>query len=363
MQDVIIVGSGLIGLLTARELVSAGVRVSILERAELAGESSWAGGGILSPLYPWRYPEQVNLFAAWSQQRYPQICEELLASTGIDPQYSQNGLLMLDTGDATKAWQWADRFAANLQLVDEQHIQSLEPGLRQPPESGFWLPDVAQIRNPRIVQSLIRYLQQQGVQFRPNCPVTDFIQDKSCVQGVVCENERLFADRVVVASGAWSSRLLASSGFCVPEIEPVRGQMLLFKGAPGLVKRIILSDGHYVIPRRDGHILVGSTMEYVGFDKVTTTDALEELQHVAIDLFPQIKSLKIVQHWSGLRPGSLEGIPFVGAIPDVTGLFINAGHFRNGVVMGPATAHLLADILLERSQNILSTYSLSKFIN
>ena len=132
-------------------------------------------------------------------------------------------------------------------------------------------------------------------------------------------------------------------------VEPVRGQMLLFKGEPGTISRIVLTQGKYVIPRRDGRVLVGSTVEHVGFNKATTSSARDELHEVAVKTFPCIASMNLEHHWSGLRPGSADELPFIGAYPEIDGLFINTGHYRNGVVMGLASTELLANLVLNES--------------
>jgi glycine oxidase len=155
------------------------------------------------------------------------------------------------------------------------------------------------------------------------------------------------ADRYIVASGAWSGELLEPTGLRLP-IEPVRGQMLLFKGPPGLLSPITLHQGRYAIPRRDGHVLFGSTLEYSGFVKQTTDEARQDLMQAALALIPALADLPVVKHWAGLRPGSPDGTPVIGKHPDLDNLFINAGHFRNGVILGLASVHLLTDLLLQR---------------
>ncbi len=165
------------------------------------------------------------------------------------------------------------------------------------------------------------------------------------MSGVACGRERFPADHVVVAGGAWTARILGALGEPVP-VEPVRGQMLLFRARPGLLKHILLYEGRYAIPRRDGRILMGSTMERVGFDKSTTRQALDELRKAAYSLLPALRESELERHWAGLRPGSPEGVPVIGVHPQVAGLYINSGHFRNGVVTGPASARLLTQIIL-----------------
>jgi glycine oxidase len=178
--------------------------------------------------------------------------------------------------------------------------------------------------------------------------VREVIVRNQRIVAVETGTERLEAGHVIVACGAWTSDLLGplSQG---ANVFPVKGQMLLLAGEPGMVRNIVMKDGCYVIPRRDGKLLVGSTLEFAGFDKATTQEARTLLLESAYELLPQLHDVALARHWAGLRPGSHEGIPAICRHPEVSGLFINAGHFRNGVVMGPAAARLTADLALERS--------------
>jgi len=168
------------------------------------------------------------------------------------------------------------------------------------------------------------------------------------IQGVDTTGGTFEADTVVLAGGAWSAELLEPLGQHL-EVMPVRGQMLLFRGQPGLVRHIVMAGSHYLIPRRDGRILAGSTVERVGFEKSTTPAARAELQQAALELIPALADCAIEQQWAGLRPGSPAGIPFIGPHPAIRDLYVNAGHFRNGLVLGPASACLLADLMLRRT--------------
>ncbi len=345
--DCLVIGGGLIGMLTARELAQGGGRVALLERGETGREASWAGGGILSPLYPWRYPESVTRLATWGQVRYEALAKALAEESGVDPQWTPNGLLMLDVEDGAAACAWAERFGADLMQIDAVDLHGLEPRLGPQAQSGWWMPAVAQIRNPRLVRALRGSLEALGVTLMAQCEVNGFLYDGDRVTGVETRVSREYAEAVIVAAGAWSARLLAETGLSL-QVEPVRGQMLLFRGPAGRVARIVLSQDRYVIPRRDGRVLVGSTTERVGFDKAITAAARTGLRQAALRLIPALADYPIEHHWAGLRPGSPDGVPGIGPHPGLRGLYLNTGHYRNGVVLGPASARLTADWVLGR---------------
>lgn len=346
-RDCLVVGGGLIGMLTARELALAGLRVTVVERGGTGQESSWAGGGILSPLYPWRYPDAVTWLASWGQARYRELCDALRAESGVDPEWTPSGMLVLAPGDGDAAGAWAARHGVALHEEAGADARRREPALGALPERAIWMPDVAQVRNPRLVQALRGSLDHLGVEVLENCAVTGLVLQGGQIQGVATGRGRLAAGTVVVAGGAWSAGLLADAVSL--DVVPVRGQMLLFRTAPGTLRRILLREGHYVIPRRDGLVLAGSTLEYVGYDKSVTGDARAELWDAAVRLVPALADCPVERHWAGLRPGSPAGVPFIGKAHKFSGLYFNAGHFRNGVVLGPASARLVADLILERA--------------
>ncbi len=345
--DCLIVGGGLIGMMTARELAQAGMRVAVLERGETGREASWAGGGILSPLYPWRYPEPVTDLAIWGQARYEALTGALREESGVDPEWTRSGLLMLDCDDTAAARAWADEYGYDMALVEAEALSGIEPRLAPQTRPGLWMPAVAQVRNPRLVRALRGSLDALGVSVLTGTEVTGLSQSGDRITGVQTTAGELQAGKVVIASGAWSADLLNGTGLALPVV-PVRGQMLLFRAPVEMVRRIVLSRDRYVIPRRDGHVLLGSTLERTGFDKSTTEAARQELQEEALRLIPALADCPIERHWAGLRPGSPEGIPYIGPHPRLRGLYLNTGHFRNGVVLGAASARLAADWILER---------------
>ena len=348
-MDCLVIGGGLVGMMTARELAAGGLRVRLLERGECGRESSWAGGGILSPLSPWDMPEAVSLLAAWSQRRYPALAAGLADETGIDAEWTQSGLLSLDpdAGTAARAAAWAREHGARLETLDAAGVARLEP-LCRPAAQALWLPEVAQIRNPRLLRALKRSLEIAGVALDEHTGVSELLSRAGRIAGVRTEDgEIIEADCVIVAGGAWSGILLEPLGIRT-DIRPVKGQMLMYRAEPGLVRCILQDHGRYAVPRRDGHVLFGSTLEESGFDRSVSDGARAELTAAAASLVPALAACPLVRHWAGLRPGSTDGVPSIGPVPGVAGLYVNAGHFRNGVLLAPASARLLADIVLGR---------------
>lgn len=347
-QRVVIVGGGVIGLLTAFNLAADVEQVILLDRAGLGQESSWAGGGIVSPLYPWRYSSAVTALAHWSQDFYPQLAERLLADTGVDPQVHTTGLYWLDLEDEAQALAWAEREGRPLSSVHISTVEAAVPVLGSGYSHAIYMADVANVRNPRLVKSLKAALQAlPNVTIHEQSEVLGFIREGEVIAGVHTAQGEIRGDEVVLSAGAWSGELLTSLGLELP-VEPVKGQMILYKCASDFLSCMVLAKGRYAIPRRDGHILVGSTLEHEGFDKTPTSQALQSLKASAVELIPALADAEVVAHWAGLRPGSPEGIPYIGRVAGFDGLWLNCGHYRNGLVLAPASCQLFADLLLGR---------------
>ncbi|MEW6422761.1 MAG: FAD-dependent oxidoreductase, partial [Deinococcota bacterium] len=287
MSDFVIVGAGAIGMLTALALRQRGYAVTLIDRQQAGRESSWAGGGILSPLYPWRYADPVTALAQRSQQLYPALVAELLDETGIDPEHIGSGLLMLDGGQEDAPLAWAGHVGARLQRVGGEAVHAIQPGLSGINGPAWWMPDVTQVRNPRLARALRTAVIAHGVRLIEGTPVERLGVTEGRVAGVSAGGRVIAADAVILAAGAWSRLLypdLRDNPPAAPEIQPVRGQMLVLQAPASGIERIVMRDGKYLIPRRDGRIVVGSTVEMVGFEKHTTEEAFRELHAFAVQL-------------------------------------------------------------------------------
>ncbi|WP_263258759.1 glycine oxidase ThiO [Pseudomonas oryzihabitans] len=347
--DVAVVGAGALGLMSAYCLSLSGRRVVVVERGEPGREASWAGGGIVSPLYPWRYQPAVTALAHWSQDFYPVLGERLRQETGVDPEVEVTGLYWLDLEDEAEALDWARRNVRPLAAVSVEEVRQRVPVLGRGYERAVFMAGVANVRNPRLVRALREaLLRMPNVTLVSESPVTGFLRQGERVVGVQTAREAIHAESVVVCAGAWSGELLQSLGVAVP-VRPVKGQMLLYRQPVGFLTSMVLAKGRYAIPRRDGHILIGSTLEHAEFDKTPTAEALASLQASAAELLPALAGQAPVGHWAGLRPGSPDGVPFIGSVPELPGLWLNCGHYRNGLVLAPASCQLLTDLLTERT--------------
>ncbi|MDN5940160.1 MAG: FAD-binding oxidoreductase, partial [Salinisphaera sp.] len=244
-------GGGLLGLCTAWYLRRRGLSVTVFDAGRAGGAASWAGGGILWPIYPWRYPLQVQNLALAGAARYPALCKALYAAPGIDCELRRCGALVLDEGEREAALAWAATRGWDAVVQDAAVLTAIAPGLRA--RQAVALPQVTQLRNPRLCRALVQALRRDGVAVREHCAVHGLRLSAGRIQELDTEQGPALARRVVIAAGAWSDQL-APAGV-VPRVRPVRGQMLLLRGRPGLLPGIVIRAGRYLIPRADGRIL------------------------------------------------------------------------------------------------------------
>lgn len=346
--DILVIGAGISGLASALALAEAGLSVRLIDSGPGGQESSWAGAGILSALPPWGYRPEVTDLIDYSLALWPDWLADVRQHSPVDPEYQRCGMWILDPADPVAAHAWC-----------AAHPEEGQPKKGQPEahaqatSAAFWLPRVAQIRNPRLITALRDRAQAAGIDLMAHNGLVDWIMDPdgTRIAAVQTAQGRLTAGRYVVAAGAWSQTLLGKLAMGV-EVRPIRGQIALLATPPGTLPHIVLAGAHYLVPRQDGLVLAGSTLEDCGFDKGTTAEAKAELLAFARQIAPALKDAPCIHHWAGLRPGSADNIPTIGRHPELANLYLNAGHFRYGVTMAPGAARLLADCVLERAPTI-----------
>lgn len=353
-NSLLIIGGGIIGLLTAREAALSGMQVTVLERGSIGAGASWAGGGILAPLYPWQTHPALQPLIRWSQRQYPLLAEALVAETGIDPEWTASGLLILDQDEIELAAAWSKQTTMELQVLPIETAQQLEAHIAFPNKVLYW-PWVAQVRNPRLLKALKAALLKMGVTIHEGIEAQGISECAGRVKGVDSRQGFFPSSHIVIAAGAWSSKLLTSLPPHIPPIVPIRGQILLCQAKPNLLKHIVLQEDTYLVPRRDGAILIGSTVEQTGFDLSTTTTARSMLWERATTIMPALAHYNIIRQWAGLRPQAPNGVPYICAHPGVEGLYLNAGHYRIGLTLAPASAKFLVDSILGRESSFSGT--------
>jgi len=347
-RDVLIIGGGVIGLTTAYFLARDGMQVSVVDTGNLGREASWAGAGIISPGNSDRATGAMNLLRAHSCRLFPILSEELRQSTGQENGYRACGGVELASGidDATVA-EW-DAEGIEYRNLPARELKRLESAFAHVHEDGYFLPTMAQVRNPWHLRALIAACQNLGVELLPNTPIRQLeCRHLRRIEGARSNSATLRADRFLVAAGPWTDSLLKPLGWR-PGVFPVRGQMVLFRAELPLFTPILLQGKRYLVPRTDGRILAGSTEEDVGYVKSTTEEGVGMLTDMARTLVPALREVPIETTWSGLRPATHDGLPYLGRVPGMDNLFVASGHFRAGIQNSPATGLIMSQLLQSR---------------
>lgn len=359
--DCCIIGGGVIGLSIARELAGRGHSVRVFARHARRDTASWAAAGILPPAPTWPGMPADDALTAWSDRLHREWAAELLQETGIDTGLRRSGgLHVVGPGAAggsiedleARAAAWHAR-GARVERLDPAGVADCEPALaaavaRGTIDAGFRLPDESQIRPPRHLEALERSCRSRGVVITAGAEVTGVERRGRTLTGLVVlvdgAAETVRAGHVVLAAGPWCAVLGRHFGIEIPT-RPVRGQIALVR-LPALRLTHVVNRGlEYLVPRADGRLLIGSTLEDVGFDLRTTPDAIAGLVEFGSDLLGGIGCIAIEQSWAGLRPGSSDGLPTIGRIPGAANAWVATGHYRSGLHQSPGTARLVANLI------------------
>ena len=363
MSDCLVIGGGVVGLSIAYELAVHGARVQVLDRAKVGREASWAGAGIL-PAAVFRPGDSAyDQLSGLSQQLHPEWSEKLRTETGIDNGYQQCGQVFLarDAGTQETLLQDIRQIESRgvpFDKLDAEALAELEPVLQSmtvasPDLIACNTPTAAQLRNPRHLRALAQACRNRGVTITEDAQVVGFDVQHGRIRVAKTAAGNFEADQFCLASGAWTTALGEFLGTALP-IKPIRGQIALVKLDEQTLRTVIHEGPHYIVPRADGRVLVGSTLEDVGFDSRTTAEAITELLRFAASLAAELATAEVERCWAGLRPGGTgaRGQPFIGEIPGVSNGWIAAGHFRWGLYLSPATAVVIGELLRGQTPRI-----------
>ena len=355
-SEVVIIGGGVIGLSIARALALRGVQdVTVIDKGEFGREASWAAGGILAPQVEADAADDFLRLACASRDLYPHFAEALRNETAIDIELDTTGTLYVAFSEAEERefrarfdWQRSEGLAIEWLSGDE--ARAIEPALAQQVRCALRFPNDFQVENRRLVEALLVSNRILSVQLIDHCDVSEVQVKDGHVLGVETPNGFINSTSVVVAAGAWSSSIDPA---LTPEIEPVLGQMLCFRTEPKRLRHVIYSSRGYLIPRRDGRLLAGSTSECVGFHKRVTREARRAISSMAAEIAPFVASLRPIDSWAGFRPRASDDLPVLGISAKIDGLCYATGHYRNGILLAPITGELVADLIISRAASPL----------
>lgn len=345
--DVIIIGAGVIGCAIAYNLGKSGVKTLVVDKAGGVGqEASWAGAGILTSHASTRqpYPELCRASLAL----YPSLAEELKARTEIDIEFIQSGTLSLffEENEKNGLIGLAERrieHGFSAEILTAKQVLELEPRAAESLAGAIRFPEDAQVRNPKLVRALAKGAASLGTEFLFGNPVTGFRRENNRAVGVTVNGAIIKGNTIVIAAGCWSGALAAQLGCHLP-IQPARGQIVLVESIPPMLEHIIDGLGVYLVPRSDGKVLIGATVEFVGYDKQTTAGGLQNMVESGTTLIPELAKATFLRAWAGLRP-HMKGGPCLGKAPGLESVIVASGHFKNGILLAPITGMLISELI------------------
>ncbi|HTG87521.1 MAG TPA: glycine oxidase ThiO [Pyrinomonadaceae bacterium] len=368
--DVVVIGGGVIGLTIARALAHRGAgEICLIERASLGHEASFAAAGMLAPQAEANSQDDFFRLACQSRDLYPDFASSLHDETGIDVELDTTGTLYIaltyhDLVEIEKRYEWQTAAGLEVEKLTASQALQLEPCLSQSVRGALRFPRDLQVENRRLLSALANSVAKLGVTVLSGTTVESVKIERDEVRGVHTLRGFISCPNVVVAAGTWSSLLKLSqpSEKRAMMVDPVRGQMISFDARPQLTRHVIYSPRGYIVPRRDGRLLAGSTSEHAGFAKQVTAGGISAILQHAQEISPSVSALPIVDTWAGLRPRAPDSLPVLGPCDEIGGLFYATGHYRNGILLAPVTGDLIAEAVVTGvSSPLLGPFSPSRF--
>lgn len=352
--EVLIAGGGLIGGAIALELALAGLRVAIFEKDDPGRESSWAGAGILSPAP--ENPATIPLvpLAKVSMALYPDFVARVEEISGQNVGFRSKGTLeALFSRDAARELSTHvalhHGWGLQAEAISADDARELEPALNPDLEAAVLRPDEASVDNRLLTQAVLEAARKSGAEIFAHQEVQGIWREKQRCAGLLLKNEKVSAQWTIIAAGCFSANIAGVNTYA--PVRPAKGQMISLRAEQTKIERVLWSDKIYLVPRNDGRILAGATVEYVGFDKNVTAGGLEKILAGAVELAPALSHARVEETWAGLRPDSPDHLPILGPT-DVDGLLIATGHFRSGILLTPITGQLIREWVTHQSVSV-----------
>lgn len=347
--DVIVVGAGVVGCTIAFELASAGRRVRVIDGRAPGGGASWASAGVLAPYVEGHDSEPLRTLGRRSLELYPSLVARVDAAAGTHVPFERPGTLEVAVADTDvprlrRSQAVADADGVAARWLDHAQLDAVEPALGRHALGALHIASHAAVDVPYLTQAAATAARRLGVVFNPPGVVTSIRADGDGVAVATGGGAIAHAAQVVLAAGAWSPALAPESAV-PPPVRPVRGQLLYLRTAPGLLRHVVWGPDVYIVPWRDGRVFVGATSEDAGFDDRATASGVAGLLDRAIALVPALAAATFVEARHGLRPGSPDDLPFVGRSAALPALLYACGHYRNGALLAPLTAELVAQLV------------------
>ena len=363
-HDVIIIGGGIIGLSLAHKLAAENERVLVLDRQQPGLEASWAAAGMLSPAPETAEDAALVPLAKKSIALYPDFISAIEQSSGMAANFRRDGALELFFGSAAEADR--DRIVAahrthdlDTQAISLAEARAIEPSLTNSEFSAAWLPRECSVEPRALTGAVLQAARKCGADIRANIEVRDLLVEGSRCSGVESQAEKFTAKHVILAAGCFSSGIGAAAR--IAPTRPIRGQMVSLRAARPIPNHVIRSHKGYVVPRGNGLLVAGSTIENAGFEKGVTAAGIAGILSAAIELIPELANAAIEETWSGLRPDTPDHLPLIGPT-EIEGLWLATGHYRNGILLAPATAQIMGNWILKGKPEFnLEAYSPHRF--
>ncbi len=345
---VVVIGGGIVGSLIALRLADAGCDVQVLERTAPGAEASSHAAGILAAQSEATGPGALFDLAMESRALHASLADELRGRTGVDVGFERHGVLDVARGAeadalvAKHAWQTAR--GLSVEVLDAKGLRAKEPGLAAGFERGVWFPEDACVDPARLVKAIVTAAARAGVTFRSGVTARRVLLEHGRAVGVDTDDGAVEGDAVVLAAGAWSG--LVEQGLGNPaSVRPARGQIVEFETSVPPLRGVVFANGGYVVPRADGRVVAGSTLEFVGYRRGVTADGLAKVLAVATRTVPSLGEATVARTWSNFRPFTDDKVALVGT-RGIEGLVVATGHHRSGILLGPVTAEIVRDLVV-----------------